>query len=104
MGLCSTVGANPSAGDQQGLNLTAHLWQGPPRSFFSPKSFECQERVCHHDERRVVVPAGPASPFVMVQSKFFLQLLIVLLPGSAWPERLDPGGALEPWLSATASR
>ncbi len=33
----------------------------------------------HHDERGVVVPADPAAPFVMVQSKFFFQLLIVLL-------------------------
>jgi len=75
----SAVGAEAGPGEEQILNLTTRLWEGPPRSFFAAEHFQCQECVSQHDQRRVVVPAGPASPLLMIEPQFLLQLLIVLL-------------------------
>ena len=35
-----TVGAYAVPSDEQILNLTTRLWQGPPRRVFSPESFK----------------------------------------------------------------
>ncbi len=75
----SAVGAEAGPGEEQILNLTTRLWEGPPRGFFAAEHFQRQECVSQHDQRRVVLPAGPASPLVMIEPQFLLQLLIVLL-------------------------
>src|SRR5206468_12543490 len=61
---------------------------GRPRGFWV-KPLECEEGVCAGDERAVVVEAGVASSFVVVESEFAFELSVVELDRPAQPG--EPG-------------
>jgi len=47
------------------------------RSFFIAKGFQCQKGLSQHHEGHVMMPAFPVPPFVMIQTQFFLSLLVM---------------------------
>jgi len=65
-------------GEQEALDLTARLWQGPPRSFFSPQPFQGQESMRQHDQRDMMMPAVPIAAFVVIVPQLLLKLPILL--------------------------
>ena len=48
-----------------------------------PDSFTDQKRIGQAHQRHVMMPAWPTAPFVVIQSQFLFQLLIVLLDSPA---------------------
>ena len=50
-----------------------------PEVFFAAERFECQEAVGEHDQCHVMIPTDPTATFIVIQAKFLLQLLVVLL-------------------------
>src|SRR6266478_1190817 len=47
--------------------------------FFVAQRFQRQKAVGQHDQRHMVMPPAPTATLVVVQSEFFLELLIILL-------------------------
>jgi hypothetical protein len=47
----SAVGAQPRPNEEQILNLTTRLWEGPPKSFFAAEPFQSQKCVSQHDQQ-----------------------------------------------------
>src|SRR5260370_12715924 len=52
---------------------------GDPEVFFRTQTLKGEEGEGHHREGDVVVPALPASPFVVVEPEFVFELLVALL-------------------------
>jgi hypothetical protein len=73
-------------------------WGGGPAILFSPsglfKALGLEEGECDHAHQGVSVQPGPGSPLEVVETEFFLQLLMRLF---ADPTRLDGTGQLLEW-------
>src|SRR5450756_2833458 len=85
----STQSRSSAASDvykRQVLDFTTGPRQGPPRSFFYCARFPGSGRSAPHHERHMMVPAIPASPFVVIQAELFLELVVVLFD---FPPALD---------------
>ena len=75
----AAVGADSGPGEQQILNLTARLWQGPPRSFLGAQRFQSEKRMGHHHQSYVVMPTPPTPSLVVIQPELLLQLVVAEL-------------------------
>ena len=50
-----------------------------PEVFFTAEGLKREERMRQHDQRHMVMPAGPVPTLIVIQPEFLLELLVVLL-------------------------
>jgi len=75
----ATARAETKFADEHALEFPFGAPEVHPEVFFSPETFQNQKCEGHHGQGHVMMPAGPGSPFKMIQPQIIFKLLIVLL-------------------------